>query len=325
MKRFWFFLLLQLFIVKTNAQTVIQMVADQGVYKVPCEVNGLKVKMVFDTGAAAVSISENLAEMMLENGYLSPEDLGNKAKAITADGRIVDNTLVILKTVKIGDITLSDVAAVVIDGQRTPLLFGQSAIQKLGDVSMKGDKLYIYGSTPSESSSSLYERWDAHTYQYSNYTYGFNWNLPKDFEWERQQGQEQHTPFRAQGTPFTVFVNAQVVNNPVDLWSVYNQYTAMIEQADLAMEKKTGLLAYERTFEKCTLLGQHAIKTTFKEYFKDSRFKEPIESYAEEYIVVANGYTFIIAVKLPKVVYDSVDCSEAISDVFKGFKFTIKH
>ena len=308
-----------------NAQTVIQMVADQGVYKVPCEVNGLKVKMVFDTGAAAVSISENLAEMMLENGYLSPEDLGNKAKAITADGRIVDNTLVVLKTVKIGDITLSDVAAVVIDGQRTPLLFGQSAIQKLGQVSMKGDKLYIYGSTPSESISGLYERWDANTYQYSNYTYGFHWNLPKDFEWERQQGQEQHTPFRAQGTPFTVFVNAQVANNPKDLWSVYDQYTAMVEQADLAMEKKTGLLAYERTFEKCTLLGQHAIKTTFKEYFKDSRFKEPIESYAEEYIVVANGYTFIIAVKIPKVVYDSVDCSEAISDVFKGFKFTIKH
>ena len=115
------------------------------------------------------------------------------------------------------------------------------------------------------------------------------------------------------------------MNIPVDLWSVYNQYTATIEQADLAMEKKTGLLAYERSFEKCTLLGQHAIKTTFKEYFTDSRFKEPIESYAEEYIVVANGYTFIIAVKIPKVVYDSVDCSEAISDVFKGFKFTINH
>ncbi len=319
------FLFAILVVFSLQAQTIIQMVADQGVYKVPCEVNGLKLKMVFDTGAAIVSISENLAEMMLENDYLLTEDFGNKSKAITADGRIVDNTLVNLKTVKIGDIKLNDVAAVVIDGQRAPLLFGQSAIQKLGEVSIKGDKLYIFGATPSESSSGLYERWDAHTYQYSNYTYGFNWNLPKDFEWERQQGQEQHTPFRAQGTPFTVFVNAQVVNNPVDLWSVYNQYTAMIEQADLSMEKKTGLLAYERSFEKCTLMGKHAIKTSFKEYFKDSRFKEPIESYAEEYIVVANGYTFIIAIKIPKAVYDSVDCSEAISDVFKGFKFTINH
>ena len=227
------------------SQTVIQMVADQGVYKVPCEVNGLKVKMVFDTGAAAVSISENLAEMMLENGYLSIDDFGNKAKALTADGRIVDNTLVNLKSVKIGDIGLSNVIAIVIGGLRAPLLFGQSAIQKLGEVTIKGDKLYIKGASSSGSASGLYERWDAKNYQYSNYTYGFAWYLPKDYEWERQQGMEQHTPFRAQSTPFTVFVNAQVADNPKDLWSVYEQYTAMIEQADVAMEKKTGLLAYE--------------------------------------------------------------------------------
>ena len=148
-----------------HAQTVIQMVADNGVYKVPCEVNGLKVKMVFDTGAAAVSISENLAEMMLENGYLSIDDFGNKAKALTADGRIVDNTLVNLTSVKIGDIGLSNVTAVVIGGLRAPLLFGQSAIQKLGEVTINGDKLYIKGTSTAESSSGLYERWDAKNYQ----------------------------------------------------------------------------------------------------------------------------------------------------------------
>ena len=303
------------------------MVADQGVYKVPCEVNGFKVKMVFDTGAAAVSISENLAEMMLENGYLSTNDFGAKAKAITADGRIVDNTMVNLRSVIIGDIKLTDVTAVVIGGQRVPLLFGQSAIQKLGEVSIKGDKLYIKGTNVSESASSLYERWDAKNYQYSNYTYGIRWNLPRDFEWERQQGQEQHTPFRAQDpeTLLTVFINAQVASNIQDLWTVFDQFTALMEQSDLAIEKKTGLLAYERTFEKSNLLGQHAIKTTFKEYFKDSRFDEPVETYAEEYVVVANGYIFTIAVKIPKEIYDAVDCSEEFSDIFKGFGFSIRH
>ena len=327
MKRLYIIVLFLTFFTVGNAQTVIQMVADQGVYKVPCEVNGLNVKMVFDTGAAAVSISENLAEMMLENGYLSSDDFGSKAKAITADGRIVDNTLVNLRTVKIGDIKLTDVSAVVIGGQRVPLLFGQSAIQKLGEVSIKGDKLYIKGASVSESTSGLYERWDEQNYQYSNYTYGFRWNLPKDFKWERQQGQEQHTPFRAQDpeTLLTVFVNAQVASDDKDLGSIYDQYTAFIEQADIAMEKKTGLLAYERTFDKAILLGQHAIKTTFKEYFKDSRFSEPVETYAEEYMVIANGYIFTIAVKIPKVIYDAVDCSGEISDVFRGFGLTIKH
>ena len=32
-------------------------------------------------------------------------------------------------------------------------------------------------------------------------------------------------------------------------------------------EKKTGQLIYERTLEKVTLFGQHAIKTTFKRKF----------------------------------------------------------
>lgn len=327
MKKLLTVLLSILFFAPLNAQTVIQMVADQGVYKVPCEVNGLKVKMVFDTGAAAVSISENLAEMMLENGYLFSDDFGAKSKAITADGRIVDNTLVNLRTVMIGDIKLTNVTAVVIGGQRVPLLFGQSAIQKLGEVSIKGDKLYVKGASVTESTSALFERWDANNYQYSNYTYGFRWNLPRDFKWERQQGQEQHTPFRAQDpeTLFTVFVNAQVASEVKDLWTIYDQYTALIEQADIALEKKTGLLAYERTFEKSILLGQHAIKTSFKEYFKDSRFEDPIETCAEEYMVVTNGYIFTIAVKIPKVIYDAVDCSEMISDIFKGFGFTIKH
>ena len=76
---------------------------------------------------------------------------------------------------------------------------------------------------------------------------------------------------------------------------------------DASYEKRTGMLIYERNFEKCTLLGQHAIKTTFKEYFKDSRFNEPMETYAEEYMVILNGYSLTIAVKIPKEIHDFGD------------------
>ena len=312
----------------TNAQTVIQMVEDKGVYKVPCEVNGLKVKMVFDTGAAAVSLSQSFAEMMLDNDYISKSDFVGQAKSITADGRIIDHTEITLRTVKIGDIILNNVRAFVINSQDTPLLFGQTAIQRLGEVSIKGDKLYIKegaGTTQRTSTNTHFERWDAQHFTYTNYTYGFGWNLPQDFEWERMEGQEKHTVFRAQCKPFAVFVNAQVADKMVDLWTVYDRFTSSIEQLDLAAEKRTGLLVYERTFEKCNLIGQHAIKTTFKEYFKDSRYKEPMENYAEEYMVILNGYIMTIALKMPKAVYDAIDCSEAISEVFKGFRMSIKH
>ena len=311
-----------------SAQAMIQMVEDKGVYKVPCEVNGLKVKMVFDTVAAAVSLSQSLAEMMLDNDYISKSDFVGQAKSLTADGRIIDHTELTLRSVKIGEITLNNVRAFVINSQDTPLLFGQTAIQMLGEVTIKGDKLYIKSNTGLSSETSTnthFERWDAQHFVYTNYTYGFGWNLPQDFEWEKMDGQEKHTVFRAQCKPFTVFVNAQVADNTVDLWTVYGRFTSALEQLDLAAEKKTGLLVYERTFEKCTLIGQHAIKTTFKEYFKDSRYKEPMENYAEEYMVILNGYIMTIALKMPKAIYDSIDCSEAISEVFKGFRMSIKH
>lgn len=302
-----------------RAQTVIQMVEDLGVYKVPCEVNGLKVKMVFDTGAASVTISSSLAEMMLDNGFLSTNDIGNKAKSITADGRIVDHTRINLKSIKIGDIVLSDVDAVVVDNQRAPLLFGQSAIQRLGEVSIKGDKLFIKGKKGSDSTNDMYERWDAKNYTYSNFTYGFGWKLPEDLKWEREQGEEQHTPFRVTGGPFLVFVNAQVSHGGADLWDIFPKLGQMVEAADEALEKKTGKMTYERTWEKCSLFGQHAIKTTFKEYFKDSRFDKAEETYAEEYFLIHNGYTLVVAAKVNKEVYDQVDCTGLFKQIFQGF------
>jgi len=318
-----------IFSASLHAQTVIQMVEDKGVYKVPCEVNGLKVKMIFDTGAATVTISQSLAEMMVDNGYITTSDIEGQAQTTLADGRQAEFTSVVLKYIKIGDIKLQNIRAVVVDNQTAPLLFGQSAIQRLGEISIKGDKLYIKNgpvvSSSSLSDSDYFEKWDSNNFSYSNFTYGFGWILPKDFEWTRVDGQEQHTVFRAEGLPFSIFVNAKSPDNVVDLWKIYDAYTNYVEQMDIAVEKKTGLMHYERTFEKCSLYGQHSIKTTCKEYFKDSRFDEPKENYVEEYFVIWNGYLLIIAVKLPKRVYDQYDCSESISDIFKGFRLSLRH
>ena len=328
MNKILVYLILIISVTSVHAQTIIQMVEDRGVYKIPCEVNGLKVKMVFDTGAAAVSLSSSFAEMLLDNDYISVTDFIGEAKAMTADGRIIDHTELMIHTLKIGDITVNDVKAFVIDSQDAPLLLGQTAIQKLGVISINGDKLYIKQQTEclttGSSTITHFEKWDALHYIYSNYTYGFGWTLPKDYKWERVEGAEKHTVFRAEGFPFTVFVNAQVSDKITDLWNVYNQYTSVIEKLDVNYEKKTGTLVYEREFEKCNLLGQHAIKTTFEEYLKDNRYKDPMETYAEEYIVIHNGYIFTIAVKIPKELYDSIDCKDEISKVFQGFRYSVK-
>ena len=126
-----------------NAQTVIQMEDVGGVYKIPCTVNGLKLKMIFDPGASNVCLSETTALMMLENDYLSVKDIKGIGKSTVADGSIVDHTKIILKKVQIGEKVLNNVEAVVIHGQDAPLLFGQTALRKLGKYSISGNKLII--------------------------------------------------------------------------------------------------------------------------------------------------------------------------------------
>lgn len=125
------------------SQMVIEMTKDGGVYKVPCVVNGLRLKFIFDTGASQVCISEAQAIMMLENDYLSLDDITGTSQSQVADGRIVDNTKIILKEIVIGDKRLTDVEAVVVHSQNAPLLLGQTAIEKLGKISLQGDKLVI--------------------------------------------------------------------------------------------------------------------------------------------------------------------------------------
>lgn len=309
------------------SQTIIHMIEDMGVYKIPCEINGLKVKMVFDTGAAKVSISQSLAEMMLENGYISLSDMsGDGGCIIGADGKVIEHSSVILKTIKIGELSLKNVEAIIVHQQSAPLLLGQTAISRLGRISIQGNKLYI--SPGSHSSVDLgtvsSERWDANKYSYSNYKYGFGWTLPSDFSWEKIEGHEKHTVFRVQGGPFTVFVNINQNNHSSDLWSIYDKFTSMVEQLDIEVEKKTGELNYERTFQKVNLCGQHAVKSTNKRYFKDDRYSSPMEYYVETYYLVWEYSTYIITASVPKAVYDEYDCEDAFRDIFRGFRLSVK-
>jgi len=117
---------------------------ENGVYKVPCTVNGLKMKFIFDTGASKVCISSTYAEMMLENGYLDKSDYKGTSKSTIADGSVIDNVVINLRKVEIAGLTIENVTAIVVPTQNAPLLLGQSVIQKLGRVSIDGEDLVIH-------------------------------------------------------------------------------------------------------------------------------------------------------------------------------------
>ena len=312
----------------TYGQTIIPMIEERGVYKIPCEINGLKVKMIFDTGATSVSISESLAEMMLDNGYILKSDVLGKTKSIIADGSIIELTNVVLRSIKIGNIKLSNIHAVIAHRQNAPLLFGQSAIQMLGEISIKDNKLIIKNTnsiTADAVIETVNERWDAQNYNYTNFKYGFGWSLPKDFEWKKVAGFEKHTVFRAQYNGLAVFANIKGCDLKINLWDTFDKFVEYMEKLDVALEKSTGTIYYERTFEKCTIVGQQAFKTTYKEYFKDSRYTEADEVYAEEYYFLLDGLWYAIVVKMPKIIRDAFDYNEVSSAIFKGFRLSVKH
>lgn len=142
MKKAIFFLLLLIPFVGMS-QVKIQMQEDGGVYKIPCEVNGLRMKFIFDTGASNVCISLTEATFMLENDYISKDDILGTSKSQIADGSIVENTRIRLKEIKIAGLVLKDIEAVVTHNFGAPLLLGQSAIQKLGTIQIVGNELTI--------------------------------------------------------------------------------------------------------------------------------------------------------------------------------------
>lgn len=139
-------------IVLSFSQERIQMrLESSGIYTVPCEVNGLKLRFVFDTGAADVHLSLLDAAFMLKNGYLEEDDFLGTETYSMADGTIAENALVNLKSIKIGNTILRNVTACVSSKIDASLLLGQSALQKLGAYAIEGSTLILNGKTTTSS------------------------------------------------------------------------------------------------------------------------------------------------------------------------------
>lgn len=115
-----------------------------GVYTLPCYVNGIKMKFIFDTGASNVCISLTEALFLYKNGYLEEADILGESKSVVADGSIVENMEINLHSIEVEGIMMTDVKAMVVKSIDAPLLLGQSAIQKLGKIELSGDSLFIY-------------------------------------------------------------------------------------------------------------------------------------------------------------------------------------
>ncbi|RRC99518.1 TIGR02281 family clan AA aspartic protease [Prevotella sp. OH937_COT-195] len=121
----------------------IKMRREGGVIVMPATVNGVPMKFVFDTGASNITISQTEAQFLAKQGLLTEDDIMGKEHYQTADGNISEGTVIRLKEVVIGNRTIKNVEAAVIESQNAPLLLGQTALSKFGKVSIDYENGYL--------------------------------------------------------------------------------------------------------------------------------------------------------------------------------------
>ena len=137
-------LFLILFSINLFSQTIIKIDKENGVYKIPCKVNGVPMEFIFDTGATNVTISITEAKFLLKQGLLDKEDIGKSVEYQIANGEVEEGTEINLKEIQISDFIINDVKATIVYNQNAPLLLGLSALNKLGKVEFENETLKIY-------------------------------------------------------------------------------------------------------------------------------------------------------------------------------------
>ncbi|MDE6577675.1 MAG: retroviral-like aspartic protease family protein [Muribaculaceae bacterium] len=113
---------------------------ENGITKVKCEINGLPLHFVFDTGAADVTMSQVEANFMLKNDFIKPTDIIGSARYMDANGDISEGTVINLRNVNFGGLERDNVRASVVRNQRAPLLLGQSVLGRLGKIEIDNPK-----------------------------------------------------------------------------------------------------------------------------------------------------------------------------------------
>ena len=115
-------------------RNILKMELQNGVRYVWIEINGIKLRFIFDTGASSICISPAEATVLYRQGTLQKEDILNVEYFQDATGKISEGTKVNLREVKIGNMVLENVEALVVDNVNAPLLLGQTVLERFGSI-----------------------------------------------------------------------------------------------------------------------------------------------------------------------------------------------
>lgn len=87
--------------------------------------------MIFDTGCSGLLISSAEAYILAKQGCISTKDIKGYEMSTIADGSIVQNMVIVLHEIRIGDLVTYNVEASVSDNLEAPLLLGNGVLNQV--------------------------------------------------------------------------------------------------------------------------------------------------------------------------------------------------
>lgn len=104
---------------------------------IPVKINGMKLDMIYDTGASTTTITLVEAKYLYEKGLLTKDDSIGIEKFQSADGSIHVGMSITIRKLEIGNkIRLHNIEASIISNQQAPLLLGQSVMKHFREISV---------------------------------------------------------------------------------------------------------------------------------------------------------------------------------------------
>jgi aspartyl protease family protein len=109
-----------------------------GHFYAPAKIDGRDIRFLVDTGASAVALTRNDAEML--GSYANPSEMTIVGRGVSGD---VMGKPVIISSMSVGDLHAINVQAVIIPEGLDVSLLGQSFLSKVGTVNITDGKMTL--------------------------------------------------------------------------------------------------------------------------------------------------------------------------------------
>lgn len=109
----------------TSKSNLVKLNENNGVYTLSVKFGAITKIFVLDSGASEITISNTLENELIKNGIIKKEDYLPDALYKIADGSIINQRRVVIKTLSVGNFKIKNISAS-IGNENTPLLLGRN-------------------------------------------------------------------------------------------------------------------------------------------------------------------------------------------------------